>query len=82
MTAGSAAITGIPFFHYSSVNTAGVTSAHNPHCTLIVLHMTAGSAAITRIAFCEESILVLSQLILYTDERPTAAHYPHVAYDF
>jgi hypothetical protein len=50
----------------SYINTAAVTSHHNPHCTLIALHMTVGSAAITGITFCDESSLVLSQLILYT----------------
>jgi len=63
--------------HYRNVNTAAVTSDHNPHCTLTALHMTVGSAVITGIVLCDESSLVLSQLILYT-----AAHYPHVAYDF
>ena len=65
--------------HYSCVNTAAVTSDHNPHCTLTALHMRVGSAAITGIALCDKSSLVLSQLILYTDQRHTAAHCPHVA---
>ena len=68
--------------HYSYVNTAAVTSDHNPHCTLTALHMAVGSVAITGIALCDESSLVLSQLILYTGQRHTAAHCPHVAYDF
>jgi len=68
--------------HYRYVNTAAVTSDHNPHCTLTALHMTVGSAAITGIALCDELILVLSQLILYTGQLPTAAHCPHVTYDF
>ena len=45
--------------HYSYVNTAAVTSDHNPHCTLTALHMTVGSAAITGIALCDESSLML-----------------------
>ena len=64
--------------HYSYVNTAAVTSDHNPHCTLTALHMTAGSAAIPVIPFCDESSLFLSHLILYTGQGPTAAHYPYV----
>ena len=75
-------MSGIPYHtaeHYSYVNTAAVTSDHNPHCTLTALHMTVGSAAITGIALCDESSLVLSQLILYTGQRHTAAHCPHVA---
>ena len=43
--------------------------------------MTVGSAAITGIALCDESSLVFSQLILYTDQRHTAAHYPQVAHE-
>jgi hypothetical protein len=39
--------------HYSYVNTATVTSDHNPHCTLTALRTTVGSAAITGIAFCD-----------------------------
>jgi hypothetical protein len=42
----------------SYVNTATVTSHHNPHCTLIALHMTVGSAAIPGITFYHESSLV------------------------
>jgi len=44
--------------------------------------MTVGSAAITGIAFCDVSSLVLWQVILYTGQRHTAAHYPHVAHEF
>jgi len=75
-------VSGIPYHtaeHYSYVNTAAVTSDHSPHCTLTALHITVASAAITGIALCDESSLVLSQLILYTGQRPTAAHYPHIA---
>ena len=78
-------MTEIPYLtaeHYSYINTAAVTSDHKPHCTLIALHMTVGSATIPGIPFCDESSLVHSQLILYTDQVHTAAHYPHVAYDF
>ena len=46
--------------HYSYVNTATVTSDHNPHCTLIALHVMVGSAAIPCIPFCGESCFVLS----------------------
>jgi len=67
--------------HYSYVNTAAVTSDHNPHCTLTALHMTVGSAAIPGISCCDESSLVLSQLILYTGQRPTADHYPQIPHD-
>jgi hypothetical protein len=67
--------------HYSYVNTAAVTSEHNPHCTRTALHMTVGSAAIPGIPFCDEPSLVLSQLILHIGQRPTAAHYPHVAHN-
>jgi len=67
--------------HYSYVNTAAVTSDLNPHCTLVTLHMTIGSGAIPGIPFCDESSLVLSHLILYTVQGPTAAHYPHVAHE-
>jgi hypothetical protein len=45
--------------HYSYVNTAVVTSDHNPHCTLTALHMTVGCAAISGIAFCDESSLTV-----------------------
>jgi hypothetical protein len=48
----------------SYVNTAAVTSHHNPHCTLIALHMSVGSAAIAGIPFCHESSLVLLFLII------------------
>ena len=65
--------------HYSYVNTAAVTSDHNPHCTLTALHMTVGSAAIPGIPFCDESSLVFSQLIFSTGQGPFVAHYPHVA---
>ena len=61
------------------MNTAAVTSDHKPHFTLIALHMTIGSAAITGIPVCDESSLVLSQLILYTGQGYNAGHYPHVA---
>ena len=67
--------------HYSYINTAAVTSNHKPHCTLTALHMTVGSATIPRTPFCNESGLVLSQLILCTGQVHTAAHYPHVAYN-
>ena len=67
--------------HYSYINTADVTSDHKPHCTFTALHMTLGSAAIPNTPFCDESGLGLSQLILYTGQVYTAAHYPHVAYD-
>jgi len=46
--------------HYSYVNREAVTSDHNPHCKL----MTVGNAAIPGIPFCDESSLVLSQLML------------------
>ena len=39
--------------YYSYVNTAAVTSDHNPHCTLTALHMTVGSAAIPGISCCD-----------------------------
>ena len=67
--------------HYSYVHTAAVTSGHNPHCKLTALHMTVGSAAIPGIPCCDESSLVLWQLILYTGQGPTAVHYLHVARD-
>ena len=67
--------------HYSYVNIAAVTSDHNPHCTLTALHMTVGNEAIPCIPFCDESSLVLSQLILYTGQRPTADHYPQIPHD-
>jgi hypothetical protein len=47
----------------SYVNTVAVTSDHNPHCTLIALHMTVGSAAIPGIPFCDESSCFLSAKI-------------------
>jgi hypothetical protein len=68
--------------HYSYVNTAAVTSDHNPLCTLTALHLTVDSAAIPDIPFFfYESRLVLSHLILYVGQGNTAAHYPHVAYE-
>ena len=63
---------------YSCANTAAVTSDHNPHCTLTALHMTAGSAAIPGIPFCDESSLVLSQLILYTGPLRLTTHILHM----
>ena len=41
--------------------------------------MMVDSAAIPGIPFCDESSLVLSQLISYTGQGHTAGHYPHVA---
>jgi len=67
--------------HYSYVNTATVTSDHNPHCTLTALHLTVGNATITGIAFCNESSLLFWQLILYAGKGHTAGHYQHVAHD-
>jgi hypothetical protein len=75
--------TKIPYLiaeHYSYVNTAAVKSDHKPHCTLTALHMTVGSAAIAGIGLCDESSLVLWQLILYIGQGPIAAHYSHVAH--
>jgi len=62
-----------------NLNTAAVTSDHNPHCTLIHFIRQQEVRRCQVIALCDESSLVLSQLILYTGQRPTAAHYPHVA---
>jgi hypothetical protein len=45
----------------SYANTADVTSDHNPHPTLMALHLTVGSAVIPVIPFGDESSLVLSQ---------------------
>ena len=44
--------------------------------------MTVDSAAITGIVFCDESSLVLWDLILYTGQRQNAAHYSQVAMTF
>jgi len=41
--------------------------------------MTVGSAAIPGIPFCDESSLVLSQLILYNGQGHSGAHYAHAA---